>query len=467
MKLYNSLTRKLEELKPINPPNVSLYTCGPTVYDFTHIGHMRTYSNNDFLKRALIYLGYKVNHVMNVTDVGHLSGDNDSGEDKMEKGAKKYGKTVWDVAKFYTDFFFKTTDALNILRPDITCKATEHVEEMIQLINRLLKNGLAYETKEALYFNVPKFKNYGQLSGQKLDEKIQAVREEVNIDKEKKHPADFALWFKRVGRFTDHTMHWSSPWGEGFPGWHIECSAMSMKYLGETIDIHSGGIDHVPVHHENEIAQSEGATDKQFVKIWFHNNFLTVDGQKMSKSLGNFYTIEDIEKNNIDPISLRLLFLQSHYRQSLNFTWQSARASLEAYNRLKEITKGLKGSNPLTREPVNFSTKATTFQRQFRTAIENDLLTSQAVAVMWDMIKSDISNDEKYFLLIEFDKIFGLNLDSITEEKIDANIITLAERRLEARKQRNFDMSDRLRIKIEKAGFKIEDVGDSYKIRKI
>jgi len=464
MKLYNSMSRKIEEVKPLNPPNISLYTCGPTVYDFTHIGHMRTYSNNDFLKRALIYLGYKVNHVMNVTDVGHLSGDDDSGEDKMEKGAKKYGKTVWDVAKFYTEFFFKTTDALNIIRPNIVCNATEHVGEMIQLIERLKQNGYVYETKEALYFDVKKFENYGKLSGQKLEEKLQAVREEINVDKEKKHPADFALWFKRVGRFSDHTMHWTSPWGEGFPGWHIECSAMSMEYLGETIDIHSGGIDHVPVHHENEIAQSEGATRKQFVKIWFHNNFLTVDGQKMSKSLGNFYTIEDIEKNKLNPVSLRLLFLQSHYRQSLNFTWQSARASQEAFNRLKEIASNLKSDKILSSVK---SSKAIAFQQQFRDALEDDLQTPQAVAVMWDMLKSDIINEEKYFLLMDFDKVFGLNLSNITEEKIDANIITLAERRLEARKQRNFDASDRLRIKIEKAGFKIEDVGSSYKIKKV
>ncbi len=464
MKLYNTLTRKIEEFIPSSPPNVSFYACGPTVYDFTHIGHMRTYTNNDVLRRTLTYLGFKVNEVMNITDVGHLSGDDDSGVDKMEKGAKKYGKTVWDVAKFYTDFFFKTTDALNILRPSVTCKATEHVQEMIQLINRLKQNGFVYETPEAIYFDVMKFNSYGKLSGQKLEEKIQASREEVVVDNDKKHPADFALWFKRVGRFADHTMHWSSPWGEGFPGWHIECSAMSMKYLGETIDIHSGGIDHVPVHHENEIAQSEGATGKQFVKYWFHNNFLTVDGQKMSKSLGNFYTLEDIEKNKIDPLSLRLLFLQSHYRQPLNFTWQSARASLEAFNRLKEIATNIKPHNAPT--PLK-STKAIAFQQQFKSAIENDLQTPQAVAVMWDMIKSDITNEEKYFLLTDFDKVFGLNLGSIVEEKIDANIITLAERRLEARRQRNFDMSDRLRIKIEKAGFKIEDVGDAYKIKKI
>jgi cysteinyl-tRNA synthetase len=464
MKLYNTLTRKIEEFKPLLPPSVSFYACGPTVYDFTHIGHMRTYTNNDVLKRTLTYLGYKVNHVMNVTDVGHLSGDDDSGEDKMEKGAKKYGKTVWDVAKFYTEFFFKTTDALNIIRPNTTCFATKHVEDMISLIKKLDQNGFVYATKEALYFDVLKFEDYGKLSGQKLDEKIQAVRSEINIDKEKKHPADFALWFKRVGRFADHTMHWASPWGDGFPGWHIECSAMSMKYLGETIDIHSGGIDHVPVHHENEIAQSEAATGKPFVKYWFHNNFLTVDGEKMSKSLGNFYTIEDIEKNKIDPISLRLLFLQSHYRQPLNFTWASVRASQEALNKLKEISLNLKSQkNSITLK----SGKAISYQKQFGEAISNDLQMPQAVAVMWDMIKSDITNEEKYFLLMDFDKVFGLNLVQTTKEKIPVNIIKLADDRLEARKNRNFDMSDKLRMRIEKAGYKIEDLGDSYKIKKV
>ena len=466
MKLYNTLTRNLETFKPLNFPKVSFYTCGPTVYDYTHIGHMRTYTNNDILKRTLTYLGYKVNHVMNVTDVGHLTGDDDSGIDKLEKGATKSDKTVWEVVKFFTDNFFKTMDALNISRPDVTCKATDHIEEMIQLINRLKRNGYVYETKEAVYFEVMKFKNYGKLSRQKIEEKLQAVRKEINIDTEKKHPVDFALWFKRIGRFADHTMHWPSPWGEGFPGWHIECSAMSMKYLGDSIDIHTGGIDHIPVHHENEIAQSEGATGKQFVKYWFHNNFLTVDGQKMSKSLGNFYTLSDIEKNKINPLSLRLLFLQSHYRQSLNFTWQSARASQEAFNRLKEIATNLKGPNSQRKKLVKLSDKSIAYQQQFKNAIENDLQTAQAVAVMWDIIKSDIDNEEKYFLLMDFDKIFGLNLDNINEEKIDANIIILAERRLEARKKRNFDQSDKLRIKIEKAGFKIEDKGNSYTIKK-
>ncbi len=467
VKLYNTLIRKIEEFKPLNPPAVTFYACGPTVYDFTHIGHMRTYTNNDVLKRTLTYLGYKVNHVMNVTDVGHLSGDDDSGEDKIEKGAKKFNKTVWEVAEFYTQFFLKTLTALNILSPDILCKATEHIENMLQLINRLKQKGFAYETSEAVYFDVIKFKNYGKLSGQKLGEKIQAARENVNVDPQKKYPADFALWFKRVTRFANHTMHWNSPWGEGFPGWHIECSAMSMKYLGETIDIHSGGIDHIPVHHENEIAQSEAATGKSFVNFWFHNNFLTVDGQKMSKSLGNFYTIEDIKKNKIDPVSLRLLFLQSHYRQPLNFTWQSARASFETFNKLKEIALELKNSNSSTRKLVKLTNKSIDFQNKFIIALENDLQTPQAVAIMWDMLKSDINNNEKYYLLIDFDKVFGLNLGKTIEEKVPVNIIKLAERRLQARKDRNFDISDKLRVKIEKAGYKIEDKGETYTIKKI
>ncbi|MFA6081633.1 MAG: cysteine--tRNA ligase [Patescibacteria group bacterium] len=464
MKLYNTLTRKIEKVIPINPPRVSLYTCGPTVYDYTHIGHMRAYVINDLLKRTLDYCGFNVNRVMNITDVGHLTGDDDTGIDKLEKGAKKSSKTVWEVVKFFTDYFFKTTDALNILRPDITCKATDHIPEMIELISRLQAKGFTYETSQAVYYDISKFPNYGKLSRQELDEKVQAARDDINVDYEKKHPADFALWFKKVGRFTDHSMHWPSPWGEGFPGWHIECSAMGMKYLGETIDIHTGGIDHIPVHHENEIAQSEGATDKQFVNIWFHNNFLMVDNQKMSKSLGNIYKLEDLEKNNISPLSVRYLFLQSHYRQLMNFSWQSAKASQEAYNKLREISSRLKPQKTLTNIK---SAKATSYQKQFTDAISNDLQTPQAVAVMWDMIKSDISNEEKYFLLMDFDKIFGLDLYKTTKEKIPVNIIKLAEERLKARSARNFDMSDKLRVRIEKAGYKIEDKGEAYTIKKI
>ncbi|PIP14801.1 cysteine--tRNA ligase [Candidatus Roizmanbacteria bacterium CG23_combo_of_CG06-09_8_20_14_all_35_49] len=467
MKLYNTLSRKIEEFKPLNPPNVSLYTCGPTVYDYTHIGHMRTYVNNDILKRTLIFLGYKVKHVMNITDVGHLTGDDDWGEDKLEKGAKKTGKTVWEVAKFYTDFYFQTTDALNILRPDIICKATDHIKKMLQLINQLEKKGFTYKTKEAVYFDTSKFVSYGKLSGQKLEEKLKGARDDVYLDPGKKNPTDFALWFFRVGRFKDHTMHWDSPWSDGFPGWHIECSAMSMKYLGETIDIHTGGVDHIPLHHENEIAQSEGATGKPFVRFWFHNNFLMVNNQKMSKSLNNFYTVDDLKKHEIEPLAIRYLFLQSHYRQILNFTWQSAKAAQEGLNKLRNIIIDLKKNNSLTRQSVNSLTKSTSFRESFIKRLENDLQTSEAIAVMWKMLRSDLSHKQKLELFFNFDQVLGLKLDEVKEKKIPKEIIKLAEERLQARKIGDFKKSDELRKKIELKDYGILDTKEGFKIRKI
>ncbi len=466
MKLYNSLTRKLEEIKPINPPNISLYTCGPTVYDYTHIGHMRAYVINDLLKRTLDYCGFKVKRVMNITDVGHLTGDDDSGEDKLEKGAKKFHKTVWEVVKFYTDYFFKTTDALNILRPDIVCPATAHIKDMLQLINQLEQKGFTYETDEAVYFDVKKFKNYGKLSGQILEEKNKGSRENVYVDPQKKHPADFALWFKRTGRFADHTMHWASPWGDGFPGWHIECSAMGMKYLGDTIDIHTGGIDHIPLHHENEIAQSEGATGKPFVNIWFHNNFLMVNNQKMSKSLGNIYKLEDLKKHEIEPLAVRYLFLQSHYRQLTNFTWEAAKASQESLNKLKEIVLNLKkdvSKTTIARSNITYNN----YRAKFKEEISDDLQTAQAVAIMWEMLKSDLSPQEKLDLLFDFDKVFGLKLKETTEEKIPEEVIKLAEKRQIAKKNHDYAASDIIRNSINSSGYKIEDSGKGYKIKKI
>jgi len=462
MKLYNTLTRKLETFKPLNPPKVTFYTCGPTVYDYTHIGHMRTYVNNDILKRTLIFLGYRMKHVMNITDVGHLTGDDDRGEDKLEKGAKTTGKTVWQVAEFYTQFYLNTLKSLNILMPDILCKATDHIQDMIQLINQLIQKGLTYETKEAIYFDTTKFKNYGKLSGQKLTEKLKGARDDVYLDPDKKHPTDFALWFFRVGRFKNHTMHWDSPWGDGFPGWHIECSTMSMKYLGETIDIHTGGVDHIPLHHENEIAQSEGATGKPFVRFWFHNNFLMVDNQKMSKSLNNFYTIDDLKKHHIEPLAIRYLFLQSHYRQILNFTWHSAKAAQEGYDKLKAIVLSLKTPHhphlPHIPHPL---------LQRFTATIANDLQTTEAVSVMWEMLKSNLSPQQKLELLFEFDKVFGLKLNQISEEKVPEEIIKLAEERKQARQKKDFKRSDELRTKIIDLGFKIEDKeNDNYQIKK-
>ncbi len=467
MKLYNTASREIEEFKPQMPPEVSFYSCGPTVYDFTHIGHMRAYTNTDFLKRTLTYLGLKVNHVMNITDVGHLTGDTDEGEDKLEKGAKSSGKSVWDVAKFYADNFFETMKALNILPAETTCKATDHIEEMIELVKKLVEKGFAYETKEAIYFETAKFANYGKLSGQKLDEKIQQARKEVVADPEKKNPADFALWFKTVGRFANHEMHWSSPWGEGFPGWHIECSAMSMKYLGKTIDIHSGGVDHIPVHHENEIAQSETATGKPFVKQWFHNEFLLVDGVKMSKSLQNFYTLKDIKKKNVDPIALRYLFTQTQYRQQMNFTWESLEGAQNSLIKLRELVLALRKQTDRQMISEDKLIQVDTFRSQFRAALENDLQMPQAVAVVWSMLKSNIPSEDKLDLLYELDQVLGLNLKELNEELIPKNILELVMKRETARKNKDFTTSDQLRAEIEKLGYRVEDIGDNYSVKKI
>ena len=439
-----------------------MYCCGPTVYDYTHIGHIRKYVMDDILKRTLMYTGYDVKHVMNITDVGHLSDDADAGEDKLEKGAQKTGKTVWDVAKLYTDFFNMTMQKVNVLPPETESKATEHIAEMVSLIQELEQKGHTYQTDEAVYFDVTTFPEYGKLSRQKLEEKKQAVRQDVNIDPGKKHPADFALWFKRVGRFANHTMHWDSPWGDGFPGWHIECSAMSMKYLGEQIDIHTGGIDHIPVHHENEIAQSESATGEQFVKTWVHHNFLMVEGEKMSKSLGNFITIEDIEKRGIDPISLRLLFMQTHYRQEMNFTWEAAEAANEAFKRLKNLVLTMQNE---TSEEVDDQRKELWIAR-FKEALENDLQTPQAVAIMWEMLKSDMSSHDKLIVLFEMDIVFGMGLSEVRSQEIPAEIMELAEQRKQAREQKNWELSDRIRQEIDAKGYVLEDTKDGQRISK-
>lgn len=467
MKLYNTRSRKIEEFKPLNPPAVTFYSCGPTVYDFTHIGHMRYFVEVDIIKRALNYLGYKVNHVMNITDVGHLSGDDDSGEDKMEKGAKKYGKTVWEVAKFYTDFFQKTLNSLNTQPPDTLCKATDHIQEMIQLIKKMDEKGFIYETDEAVYFDTSKFKGYGKLSGQKLEDKKKGARQDVYLDPKKKNPTDFALWFKTVGRFKDHSMHWPSPWGEGFPGWHIECSAMSMKYLGSTLDIHTGGVDHIAVHHEDEIAQSEAATGKPFVNYWMHIEFLNVDGKKMSKSLGNFYTIEDLEKQMIDPLSLRLLFLQTHYRQPMNFTWDSAKSADETYRKLRQLVISLKRQQERSMLSEDKLKKIDDYRRQFQEALSQDLQTPQAVAIMWEMLKSNIPSTDKLDLLFEFDQVLGLRLNQVMQDAIPEEVAKLAQRRKTAKSIKDFEAADQLREQIKKLGYEVEDLKDDYKIKKL
>src|SRR5260221_5204650 len=437
MKIYNSLTRKVEEIKPINPPNIGMYTCGITAYDYAHIGHGRKYTMDDILRRTLTTLDYKVKHVQNVTDVGHLATDNDEGEDKLEKGAKKQGKTVWEVAEFFTSDFYNQMDKLNILRPNIICKATDNIPEQIDLIKKIVENEYGYDTPEAVYFDTSKFKDYGKLFGQDLKDKKVAVRKTVQTGQDKKNPADFALWFKRIGRFANHEMHWDSPWGDGFPGWHIECSAMSIKYLGEQFDIHTGGEDHLPIHHPNEIAQSEAATGKHpFVKYWVHYAFLTVDGVKMSKSLGNYYTVEDVIKKGYDPLALRYFYLTAHYKKPLNFTFEALDGAQNALNKLKTQVQShvsQDGRTTLSKEKL---AQVDDFRNKFLDAVGDDLNMPEALAVVWGVLKSNIPSADKYDLVLSFDEILGLNLKELpkTKTKIPNDIKLLMAKREELRK---------------------------------
>lgn len=457
MKLYNTLSRKAEEFTPLNPPKVGMYTCGPTVYDYTHIGHLRKYVGDDILRRVLEANRYEVKHVMNITDVGHLVSDEDTGEDKIEKGARESGRSVWEVAKFFEDYFWKSVEAVNIKRPNIVAKATEHIEEQLKLIHRLEKNGFIYKTDHAIYFDISKFRNYTKLSGQKLEEKETGSRADVFVDKAKKNPQDFALWFFTVGHFQDHTMRWSSPWGEGFPGWHIECSAMSMEYLGDCFDIHTGGIDHIPVHHTNEIAQSEAATGKLFVKYWVHHNFLVVNGEKMSKSKKNFYRIDEILEKGFEGLALRYLFLTAHYRDKLNFTWESLAASQNALNNLREQL----------REWDEPQIGCALFEQKFMDAANNDLNMPEALAIMWEMIRSDYPTSAKSKTILEMDKILGLKLDEYLGKSLEIpkEVQKLISHREQLRKSGDFKKSDKLRKEIKKMGYEIEDTSSGPRIR--
>ncbi len=448
-RLYNTLTRKIEEFTPLNPPKVTMYCCGPTVYDYTHIGHLSKYIGDDLLRRSLTALDFQVHQVMNITDVGHLVSDGDEGEDKMEKGAHQSGRTVWEVAKFFEDYFFASTDQVNILRPDIVAKATEHVSKQIKLIEKLEKRGFTYQTREAIYFDISKFPDYTKLSGQSLTEKEIGSRVSVIVDQQKRHPQDFALWFFTVGKFEHHTMRWDSPWGIGFPGWHIECSAMSMEYLGETIDIHTGGIDHIPVHHSNEIAQSEGASGKQFVRFWVHHRFILVEGEKMSKSKKNFYTIDDIKAKGFEPLALRYLFMTAHYRDPINFTWKSLEAAQNALSNLRELVRSWEDGES---QPGDYYQK-------FLKDIKNDLNIPQALALMWEMVKSDQPSNQKATNLLAMDKILGLNLDKYVGRKVEIpqKVQKLLHKREEARKKGDFKTSDEIRREIKKLGFEVED----------
>ena len=453
MKLYNTLSRKIEEFVPINPPKVGMYICGPTVYDYAHIGHSRTYINSDVLIRVLRWLGFKVKSVMNITDVGHLTSNADEGEDKMEKKAKTERKNILEIAKFYTDDFWQMEQQLNIIRPDIITPATQYIEAMIELIKKLEKKDFTYKTVDGIYFDSSKFSDYGRLA--RLD--IEGLKAGWRVEKRaKKNPTDFALWkLSPPAGGEKRQMEWPSPWGVGFPGWHIECSTMSMKHLGESLDIHTGGVDHIPVHHTNEIAQSEAATGKQFVKYWFHSGFLMVEGEKMSKSLGNFIRLQDLIDQGYEPMSLRYLFLTSHYRTTVNFTWEALKASQEAYRKLKAIVAGWQGEKERTILSEEKLAKLQGLSLKFREAVENDLNLPQALAVVWEMAKSNIPSRDKLELISDWDQILGLDLLKI--KKIPEEIIQLIKQREELRKQKKWEEADELRKKIEKKGFKVKD----------
>jgi cysteinyl-tRNA synthetase len=459
IKLYNTLTRKIEDFSPVYSSEVGIYACGPTVYDYTHIGHLRKYVGDDILRRVLEANGYTVKHVMNITDVGHLVSDEDSGEDKMEKGARESGRTVWEVAKFYEEYFWNSVGKVNIERPNIVAKATEHIQEQIKLIQKLEKNGFTYITDEAIYFDISKFENYTKLSGQKLEEKEVGVRAGVVIDSQKKNPGDFALWFFTVGHFKDHSMKWSSPWGEGFPGWHIECSAMSMEYLGDSFDIHTGGIDHIAVHHTNEIAQSEAATGKQFVKYWVHHNFLNMTGEKMSKSKKNFYKVEDLEGQGIEALALRYLIFTTHYRERLNFSFESLTAAATAFSNLKEEIR-------LWEQPKG---SVGQYYQRFLEAANFDLSMPKALAVLWELVKSDLPTSAKSRDLLEMDKILGLGLEQYIGKKIEVpeEVMHLVRKREQARNTGNFQESDQLRREIKKLGFEVEDTPQGPSLKKV
>lgn len=488
MKLYNTLSKKVETFRSLSEsnaasqarsqgeqsaPTVSLYACGPTVYDFTHLGHLRKYVMDDVLVRVLRHAGYEVKHVQNITDVGHLSSDEDEGEDKMEKGARKYGKSAFDIAKKFEDYFFYSMDLMGVMRPTVSCRATDHVQSQLELVLDLEKKGFTYIIDgDGVYFDTSKLEAYGQLSGH--DPRHSQLTSRVAEVSRKRNPTDFALWkFEQVGEHRQ--MVWPSPWHpRSFPGWHVECSAMSIEHLGPQLDIHTGGIDHIAVHHANEIAQSESYTGKKpFARFWVHHNFLRIDGEKMSKSLGNFLTIDDIKAKGFAPQALRLLFLQSHYLSEQNFTFDSLTAASKSLKKLQTAYLACRSDKsdqtPTSAEQAMFDQ----FNNDFFSQVENDLHTPEALAVLWKLLKSDLPSKLKLRLLVEFDTVLGLGLTALSSDEestplqmadLPAAVQKILQERELARHNKDWAKSDQLRQEIEAAGFKLIDHADKVEI---
>jgi cysteinyl-tRNA synthetase len=453
MKIYNTLTREKQEFKPIKEGEISVYSCGPTVYSSPHIGNMYAYVCWDVLARTFKYLGYTVKNVVNITDVGHLTSDADSGEDKMEKGSKIEGLTVWEIAKKYEEEFVENLRELNIEMPWKMPKATDHIQEQIDLIKKIESNGFTYKISDGIYFDTSKFADYGKFANLNLEKLKEGARVEIN--EEKKNPSDFALW-KFSPKEEKRQMEWESPWGMGFPGWHIECTAMSTKYLGETFDIHTGGEDHINIHHTNEIAQGFGAFGHNTANYWMHNAFITFKGEKISKSSGGLFTVKDLVDMGFDPMAFRYMVLGSHYRKGMEFSIENLKAAETALNKIQ--TYKIDSIGQINEE----------FKKEFIELISNDLAMPEVFALLWKVAKSDLSPEEKWATILDFDKVLGLNLNKkIEEEKIPEEILKLVEDRKKARDSKNWAESDRLREIIKNKGYLVEDLGNTCKIKQI
>ena len=457
MKIYNTLSREKEELKPKNENEISMYSCGPTVYNYAHIGNLRAYLFMDNLRRVLKYNGYKLNHVMNITDVGHLVSDADDGEDKMIKASRRENKNPFEIANFYMQAFLDDIDELNIERPEHIVRATEHIDCMEAYVKKIIENGYTYQTEDTIYFDTSKLDKYGVLSNRQVDEQKAGAR--IEFDNRKKNISDFALWIKAP---KNHIMKWDSFFGKCYPGWHLECSAMGCKYLGTNFDIHTGGIDHIPIHHENEIAQSKGYSGTLPANYWMHVNFMLVNGEKMSKSLGNVYTLKDIKDKKYDALALKMLMFTSNYRNQINFTWDAMDSAQVSLNRLREgFLKHKEGTERVNKKEIQ------NYENKFLEAINDDLNMPVAMSVVWDIIKNPNKSKDFAKLLLKFDEVLGLDLKNYEkkEMKISKEVMDLVHKRDEARKNKNWAESDRLRDTIIAKGYKVEDTVEGTKIK--
>ena len=449
IKFYNTLTRKKEEFKPINEKEIKMYSCGPTVYYFAHIGNLRAYLFMDNLRRVFKYNGYNLKHVMNITDVGHLVSDSDEGEDKMIKAAKRENKNPFEIAQFYMDAFLADIDKLNIDRPEIIAKATEHIDVMEEYVKKIIENGYTYQTEDTIYFDTSKLDKYGVLSNRNIEDQKAGAR--VEFDKNKKNISDFALWIKAP---QNHIMKWDSFFGKSYPGWHLECSAMGCKYLGEQFDIHTGGVDHIPIHHENEIAQSKGYSGKIPANYWMHVEFLQINGGKMSKSLNNLYTLKDLEEKGYEPLVYRMFNFTSSYRAQINFTFEAMEAAKVALNRLREgYLKHSEGNEEISDEEIK------NYEKRFLDAINDDLNMPVAMSIVWEIVRNPKKSKKLKELLLKLDEVLGLDLKKYKKEEniLPDDVIKLVNDRNEARLNKNWAESDRIRDILIEKGYTVKD----------